>query len=159
MDARQLIRELRLDEILVILLDHEYRDLVYYICGVLVNLASDPACSLRLAEECKVIAKLTDVLQDCPKDDQELKLCSVKVLTNLTLDERVTWQPSELANVRGALKSITSPGEKGNENHLKETADKETVSTCLSQLVELATHLLARLPLPDFACVVEGCGR
>merc|ERR1719305_75021 len=38
-DARKCMVSLRLDEILVILLDHQDRDLVFYVCGALVNLA------------------------------------------------------------------------------------------------------------------------
>jgi len=50
-DVRTLIVELRLDEVLTILIDHEDRDLVYYVCGVLVNLAADVVCAARLVAE------------------------------------------------------------------------------------------------------------
>merc|ERR1712066_949626 len=43
-DARHCMASLRLDEILVILLDHNSSDLVYSVSGVLVNLGSDAYC-------------------------------------------------------------------------------------------------------------------
>eukprot|EP00971_Amphidinium_carterae_P147255 2918081-Amphidinium_carterae.1 len=49
---------LRLDEILVILIDHDDRDLVFYVCGALVNLAADPSCTERLASVCAIYGKL-----------------------------------------------------------------------------------------------------
>merc|ERR1719199_1546645 len=51
-DARACMSEIRLDEILVILLDHDDRDLVFYVCGALVNLAADPQCNKRLMSVC-----------------------------------------------------------------------------------------------------------
>ena len=44
---------------LVILLEHSNRDLVFFLCGVLVNLAADPVCAQRLAQ-LKVVAKLVE---------------------------------------------------------------------------------------------------
>merc|ERR1719265_204352 len=48
-DARQWITELRIDEILSILLAHYDRNLVFYACGALVNLAADPSYNRRLS--------------------------------------------------------------------------------------------------------------
>merc|ERR1719265_2643476 len=50
-DARQWITELRIDEILAILMGHDDRDLVFYSCGALVNLAADSEHGTRLCRE------------------------------------------------------------------------------------------------------------
>ena len=60
---------LRLDEILVILLDHDDRDLAFYACGALVNLAADPESIPRLTDATPAVPKLTKLLADAPADD------------------------------------------------------------------------------------------
>ena len=62
---------LRLDEILVILLDHDDRDLVFYACGALVNLAADPDCIPRLTDSTPAVQKLTKLLADAPSNDSQ----------------------------------------------------------------------------------------
>ncbi|CAE7887380.1 ARMC2, partial [Symbiodinium microadriaticum] len=49
-DVRQWMVELRIDEVLSILLSHHDRDLVFYSCGAFVNLAADPDVSKHLRE-------------------------------------------------------------------------------------------------------------
>merc|ERR1711964_60966 len=110
-DARQQLLQLRVDEVLVILLDHSNRDLVYYLCGVLVNLAADPACAPRLAS-LKVTVKLAELLHDAP-EDVELALCVCKVLANLSLDASVEWVPAELVSLQ---RTCTAQLESGQED-------------------------------------------
>mmetsp|Transcript_112138 Transcript_112138/g.216028 ORF Transcript_112138/g.216028 Transcript_112138/m.216028 type:complete len:888 (+) Transcript_112138:157-2820(+) len=166
--ARRCMAELRLDEILVILLSHYHRDLVYYVCGVLVNLASDPECSMRLTAESPVGQKLGELLRDA--DDTALRLVAVKVLTNLSLVD-IQWSESDLQCLRNGLEPLTAAV----EEHAEDAADR-------LQLAELAQKLLERLPEPAgangpssavcevvggsaagadgfFYCQVPGCGR
>merc|ERR1712182_189528 len=49
-DARGILVQLRVDEVLGILLDHTNRDLVFYLCGVLANLSLDPSVPWAPAE-------------------------------------------------------------------------------------------------------------
>lgn len=165
--ARRCMAELRLDEILVILLSHYHRDLVYYVCGVLVNLASDPDCSLRLTTESPVGQKLGELLRDA--DDIALKLVAVKVLTNLCMVD-IEWSEQDLQSLRSGLAPLVT---------VEELAEDATDRL---QLAELSEKLLQRLPEPSggevcgtsgggvradgvpagdgfFYCQVPGCGR
>lgn len=131
-DARHILLQLRVDEVLVILLEHSNRDLVFFLCGVLVNLAADPVCAQRLAQ-LKVVGKLVELLEDAA-DDPELLLCASKVLANLTLDAGVAWVPADLAALQrtaGALAARPAGSE-----------DAETQS----QLGELLRHLAHARP-------------
>eukprot|EP00928_Gymnodinium_smaydae_P012508 TRINITY_DN14531_c0_g5_i1.p1 TRINITY_DN14531_c0_g5~~TRINITY_DN14531_c0_g5_i1.p1 ORF type:complete len:868 (-),score=193.45 TRINITY_DN14531_c0_g5_i1:100-2646(-) len=133
-EARRCMAQIRVDEILAILLDHDDRDLVFYVCGALVNLAADPESVTRLTTVCPVLQKLGKLLVDAPADDIQLQLVAVKVLTNLSLDPGATWPASSSEDVRGALQQmIASEG-------APENAEEK------QQLVELAQHLLGRLP-------------
>jgi len=141
---------------------------VYYVCGVLVNLASDPECSMRLTAESPVGQKLGELLRDA--DDTALRLVAVKVLTNLSLVD-IQWSESDLQCLRNGLEPLTAAV----EEHAEDAADR-------LQLAELAQKLLERLPEPAgangpssavcevvggsaagadgfFYCQVPGCGR
>jgi len=120
---------LRIDEVLVILLEHTNRDLVYYICGVLVNLAADSSCNGRLIQ-LKAVPKLVDLLEDAT-DDVELLLCTCKVLANLSLDQAVCWVPQELAHLQRTTRGVVD----------KLTTLQQGEST--QQLAELLHHLAA----------------
>jgi hypothetical protein len=130
-DARAVLVQLRVDEVLAILLEHTNRDLVFYLCGVLVNLAADPMCAQRLAQ-LKVVPKLIELLEDAPEDDTELALCACKVLANMTLDEAVPWVPSDLASLQRAAAEVR------NRNGKSPNRD--------SQLHDLLNHLATAQP-------------
>jgi len=132
-DVRHCMANLRIDEILVILLDHDDRDLVYYVCGALVNLAADPDCTSHLMSSSPVVLKLAKLLTDAPRDDDALQLVAVKVLTNLSLDPSVCWASSAVARVRAALQQTLDSG-------------AAATSAERQQLAELAGQLQARLP-------------
>jgi len=106
--TRKHIRDLRIDEILGILLEHEERDIVYYVCGVLVNLASDFNCTSRLAS-CGVPTKLVSLIEEISCDDVNLNLCAVKVFTNLILDPSVSWDSDVLARLREVVEKRCEP--------------------------------------------------
>eukprot|EP00929_Paragymnodinium_shiwhaense_P055011 TRINITY_DN27592_c0_g2_i1.p1 TRINITY_DN27592_c0_g2~~TRINITY_DN27592_c0_g2_i1.p1 ORF type:complete len:962 (-),score=155.66 TRINITY_DN27592_c0_g2_i1:84-2969(-) len=177
-DARNCMASLRLDEVLVILLDHDDRDLVFYVCGALVNLAADAECTERLMTVCPLVEKLGRLLADVwDEKEMSLQLVSVKVLTNLSLDTSTTWPTHGSQEVRGALEMMIASDGSGLDEAA--AADRE-------QLLELSQHLLARLPpgsekplpTPDaaktaaqdsgakggggdanFVCPAPGCGR
>jgi len=107
-DARRCMADLRLDEILVILLDHNSSDLVFSVCGVLVNLGSDAYCTSRLIDACPVVEKLGNLLVDIPGDHVALQLVGVKVLTNLSLDSGVNWSSQDVEKICGALTQTLS---------------------------------------------------
>jgi hypothetical protein len=130
-DARGILVQLRVDEVLGILLDHTNRDLVFYLCGVLVNLAADPPCARRLAQ-LKVVPKLVELLEDAPLEDTELALCACKVLANLSLDPSVPWAPAELAAMQRAAGEVR-------DRHSAEGDDAR-------QLQDLLQHLSAAQP-------------
>jgi len=160
-DARKCMVSLRLDEILAILLDHDDRDLVFYSCGALVNLAADPECTPRLTGSTPAVEKLGKLLGDAPTDDPLLQLVAVKVLTNLSLDSQATWSATDIEAVRSALLQTIAES--------KELADISE----RQQLIELSQQLVSRLPeSPEaepgsadgaakdwFYCTAPGCGR
>jgi hypothetical protein len=158
-DARRCMAEIRLDEILTILLDHDDRNLVFYVCGALVNLASDPECTPRLTSACPVVGKLGKLLCDAPPDDTALQLVAVKVLTNLSRDPAgTTWSNAASEDVREALQQILA--ESSQEVEQLEP-DEE-----MRQLLDLSQQLLARLAPAapantggEWTCPVPGCLR
>lgn len=133
-DARRCMAEIRLDEILTILLDHDNRDLVFYVCGALVNLAADPVCTPRLTSACPLVQKLGRLLGDALPEDSGLQLVAVKVLTNLSLDPGASWPSFGIAEVREALQQLT-----------EEPEEEDGPSEERHQLLELSRLLLARL--------------
>lgn len=95
-DVRQWIRELRMDEVLAILLAHDDRDLVLYACGTLVNMAADGGTSGRLlCRNHDLHVKLASVIRDAPEDDGDLIAVAVKVLANLCLGRAAEADASE----------------------------------------------------------------
>jgi len=168
-DARQTVKSLRLDEILVILLDHDHRDLVFYVCGALVNLAADPDCTSRLTTVCAMPQKLGQLLGDVLLEDVGLQLVAVKVLTNLSLDPNVSWLSQDVVSIREALQELVS-------GQLEPPDNETNVSDGPSeaeQMMTLSQQLLCRLPEPDqirqeekvwekariHVCDAVGCGR
>ncbi|CEM36404.1 unnamed protein product [Vitrella brassicaformis CCMP3155] len=113
-DVRLMLQESRIDEALVLLLDHTYRDLVYYITGVLVNLAADHDCSQRLlstdcadADGIGLIPRLVELIRDAARErDAELVGLACKVLTNLALDRHLQWDPSDLEILHAQLSCL-----------------------------------------------------
>lgn len=106
-DARRWMYEFRIDEILCILLAHDDRDLVFYVCGALVNMASEPHSVQRLTSG-GVRSKLASVLKDAESDDGDLMLCVVKTLANLRLDAsaEASWCEEERLAVREGLQRV-----------------------------------------------------
>jgi len=137
-DARQWISELRIDEALAILLAHSDRDLVFYSCGALVNMAADPTVGGRLCREAALPTKLVALLCDAPEADTELLLVAVKVLSNLCLknEDEELWPQDTVRDARTgvqrALDLAAASREKSEE-----------------LLLDLAQKLLEMLPVED----------
>eukprot|EP00397_Hematodinium_sp_SG-2012_P006301 GEMP01006329.1.p1 GENE.GEMP01006329.1~~GEMP01006329.1.p1 ORF type:complete len:855 (+),score=184.89 GEMP01006329.1:129-2693(+) len=171
--TRMHIRDLRIDEILGILLEHDDRDIVYYACGVLVNLASDFSCTARLAS-CGVPGKLATLMQEISWDDVDLNLCVVKVFTNLLLDTDVRWDPDVLSRIQNYLRekyreSSSRPGSAGsvsaheNDVGIIQRCENGSCNAPLNEktdaLRKLVGNLLNKLPTPRYCCPEDGCGR
>eukprot|EP00931_Biecheleriopsis_adriatica_P069547 TRINITY_DN4337_c0_g2_i2.p1 TRINITY_DN4337_c0_g2~~TRINITY_DN4337_c0_g2_i2.p1 ORF type:complete len:850 (+),score=220.80 TRINITY_DN4337_c0_g2_i2:95-2644(+) len=125
-DARHWIAELRIDEVLTILLAHGDRDLVFYSCGALVNLAADSGTASRLCQGRALRTKLAALLQEAPSDDDELLMVAMKVLSNLHLDPHGEnqWHQEEAAALQAGLHRVSEIcGSEGWEA-LKELADR-----------------------------------
>jgi len=140
-DARRCMAGLRIDEILVILLDHDDPGLVFYVCGALVNLAADPECSVRLMNSSPIARKLGKLLSEAPPDDPALRLVAVKVLTNLSLDPSIGWAPTDVEAIHSILEQIPADC----EEVAMEDDDEQTISD-RNQLLSLSHELLLRLP-------------
>ena len=84
-DVRKCVQELGLDEVIVAHLEvQEHEDLLYYLCGVLVNLAADPDCATRMVKECGgVVGLLLKQLEGVEAGGFALVL--LKVLINLAV--------------------------------------------------------------------------
>mmetsp|Transcript_1959 Transcript_1959/g.4686 ORF Transcript_1959/g.4686 Transcript_1959/m.4686 type:complete len:868 (+) Transcript_1959:101-2704(+) len=146
-DARRWISELRVDEVLAILLAHDDRDLVFYACGALVNIVADFETGRRLCSGCDLRIKLADLLRDAPAEDDELVLVVVKVLSNLVLDgASAHWPEAELGAVRVGLSRAC------------EVLEGISLQAGLETPAALAARLLASLPLCEAGLNGTGCG-
>ena len=77
----------RSDEIFVLLLEHENRDIVMSVCGVLMNLAAcDEGKKLIRSKDTQGINKLLSVIRDAGTNDLEMSTLACKVLHNSCLD-------------------------------------------------------------------------
>jgi len=137
-DARRCMAEIRLDEVLVILLDHDDLELVFYVCGVLVNMAADRECAMRLLGVCPTVAKLTNLLADAPSEHADLQFVIVQALANLAIDH-------ELISAVGAVESLRTALESVLEMMTRQCADAEQTDRH-RQVVQLASRTLEQLP-------------
>eukprot|EP00742_Colponemidia_sp_Colp-10_P010569 GILJ01011618.1.p1 GENE.GILJ01011618.1~~GILJ01011618.1.p1 ORF type:complete len:893 (+),score=114.41 GILJ01011618.1:70-2748(+) len=160
-DVRRQMERLRVVEALSILLDHTLRDLVFYVCGVFVNMSSDSSQCASLASSGCVV-KLVSVVRDTGIEDPELAVNAAKVLANLCQCRNLILNDSDLS----ALKSLTDVANDCREcmegsEYLSESEEKrqflEDVKALHSILVSLTTQLTAT----DCAynCPAPGCGR
>jgi hypothetical protein len=77
----------RSDEVFVLLLEHENRDIVMSVCGVLMNLAAcDEGKQLLRSKDTDGINKLLCVVRDAGTNDLEMSTLACKVLHNACLD-------------------------------------------------------------------------
>eukprot|EP00930_Biecheleria_cincta_P086793 TRINITY_DN76042_c0_g1_i1.p1 TRINITY_DN76042_c0_g1~~TRINITY_DN76042_c0_g1_i1.p1 ORF type:complete len:796 (+),score=112.47 TRINITY_DN76042_c0_g1_i1:348-2390(+) len=114
--SRLCIVEIRLDEVLTILLDHGDADLVYYSCGALVNLAADAVCRSRLLNACPIVEKLSKLIAEIPPGHDDLQRIAVQVLANLSIDRESMQTASGLESLRSMLPPLV------NESNVRELA-------------------------------------
>eukprot|EP00929_Paragymnodinium_shiwhaense_P096320 TRINITY_DN57884_c0_g1_i1.p1 TRINITY_DN57884_c0_g1~~TRINITY_DN57884_c0_g1_i1.p1 ORF type:complete len:985 (-),score=175.65 TRINITY_DN57884_c0_g1_i1:53-3007(-) len=134
-DARRCIADERLDEVLVLKLDSDDRDLVFYVCGALVNLSADRESRERLLKVCplmlrKISALLSDVWDD---QDEELMMVVVQVLTNLFAAEAAIWPAPVVEVIHEVLQDVIKA---------KAPAEPDSDDT---ELLQLATYLVSQL--------------
>lgn len=67
---------------LVLVLDHTLRDLVFYSVGIIINMSLHEKVRPALLEM-KVVDKLIDVLKDANLEDMELAKVAAKAIHNL----------------------------------------------------------------------------
>jgi len=163
------IRDLRIDEILGILLEHDDRNIVYYTCGVLVNLASDLNCTHKLVT-CGVPVKLTTLMEEISWGDTDANVCVLKVFTNLLMDDTIEWDPDLLERL-GTLLTDRMTKENNTSNESVEDQDAEDQDAeedektsvlkkeKMEALHRLAENFLQKLPSPRYACPADECGR
>ena len=86
-NLRQYLTASRSDEIFVLLLEHENRDIVMSVCGVLMNLAaSQEGKTLIRGQDTQGLNKLLGVVRDAGTNDLEMSILACKVLHNACLD-------------------------------------------------------------------------
>lgn len=142
-DARQWMVELRIDEILAIFMAHNDRDLVFYACGALVNVAADIDQGTRLCCQVGLRLKLATVIRDAPPEDAELQLVAVQVLSNLQLsgNSEAVWAEGELAAVRSSLAQVETELEASTMG-----LEADPISTNLGDLVQKLRESLPAFP-------------
>ena len=67
---------------LILVLDHTLRDLVFYSVGIIINMSLHEKVRPALLEM-KVVDKLIDVLKDANLEDMELAKVAAKAIHNL----------------------------------------------------------------------------
>jgi len=91
-----LMAEKRLDTMMVLLLNHSNSEIVFNVCGVLMNLVAYPHNKQFLLQE-NGVEKLMEVIFQCGIQDLNMSLIVCKVLYNLTVgDLEATFTPSQV---------------------------------------------------------------
>ena len=79
---------------LVVVLDHTVRDLVFYSVGIIINMSLHEEVRPALLKH-QVVDKLIDVLKDANLEDMDLARVSIKAIHNLQVqdarDNGVNW--------------------------------------------------------------------
>lgn len=82
-EVREMLREIKGDQLMVALLDHDNQEIVYTVCGVLMNLMSDLEGRIMLKES-GGIRSLVEVLQQSGGNDWPLAGMVCKTLWNFS---------------------------------------------------------------------------
>lgn len=90
--VREYITKSRIDEALIIMVEHGNTDIVYAVCGVLVNMTSDPR-GIKAIQEHGAIEKLLDVLEKC---NVSLALVILKIIHNICLNNEAFGENSKI---------------------------------------------------------------
>uniref|UniRef100_A0A0G4GB43 C2H2-type domain-containing protein n=1 Tax=Chromera velia CCMP2878 TaxID=1169474 RepID=A0A0G4GB43_9ALVE len=159
-DVRLQMRDTGTDALVVALLDHSYRDLVYYATGALVNLSADRDCAPSLlSDACSggVAERLSELLIDAGRgNDWSLVGLVAKVITNLAIDTSLVWLPGDLASLHGALLKVAEMIAEGGQERQKQKQTADDAES-LSELNSLLLRLHDTLPPPRFVCPSPDC--
>lgn len=87
-DTRRLVAELRGTEMVIIMLDHRCRDVVYASCGVLLNYGSDTDLAHTDAMEINgAVGKLFEILSRAIVEDADIAVVACKALCNMAMNK------------------------------------------------------------------------
>jgi hypothetical protein len=145
-EVRELLREKQADELMVILLDHSNREVVFTVCGVLMNLMGDDVGRDKLRST-DVLSNLTNVLAQAGSFDWQLAGMICKTLWNFSdgvSDAYVSASECFGEEVCGDLLHTLS--ELLNEEQVIASAhDEGTVALWREDFAPVGQHLLARM--------------
>lgn len=72
-------------DVLLLLIQNNLRELVYYGIGILINVSLHKDCRVAVLSR-PFIDKLTNVVRDCNIEDMDLAKSAIKALLNLTAE-------------------------------------------------------------------------
>ena len=136
--VREYMNKARIDEALVILIDHANIDIVFAVCGVLVNLASDSGgVHLALMRDSGAIEKLLDLLE---RSSVSLALIILKIFHNICLNVSTdsVFSEDEIDHMDSLLTDILTQGydsEEMSEQDLTMVGDMVDVAQQLQQII------------------------
>eukprot|EP01116_Phalansterium_solitarium_P021419 TRINITY_DN6651_c0_g1_i1.p1 TRINITY_DN6651_c0_g1~~TRINITY_DN6651_c0_g1_i1.p1 ORF type:complete len:756 (+),score=297.80 TRINITY_DN6651_c0_g1_i1:221-2488(+) len=148
--VRELMAQLKADEMAVLLLDHSNKEVVYNVCGVLMNLMADPA-SKHVLPAGDGVEKLLDVLNEAAEDkaapNAVLASTVCKTLYNFSLDNGDDYFTAEQhLQLNDILLRITDPEHRLMK--LASDADRENFLQVVGQFREVLQSPSGLVPLP-----------
>ncbi len=140
-DVRAWMHETRVDEVMLILIDHSRIDIVRSICGVLINLANDAnARHSEMFASGSIIDRLMDVLD---RADVHLVTLILQILHNLTLVDNL-YKKEQIQQLRDTIIEMS--------HHLQDEVEAEEQDRdpsyeleAIERLQKVATNLLHQL--------------
>lgn len=151
-DVLQFLGDHQILDGLVVLLDHSSREIVYTVCGVLMNAALDPDARIRICdvrqlpsgsggEAIDARALLTGILASAGTEDLEMSCIAAKVLYNLVLPTSDSETAKFISSKEGEelKKTVASvlrdlQANRRAEEEEDESEDQDTLREVLSQL-------------------------
>ncbi|TMW58223.1 hypothetical protein Poli38472_011811 [Pythium oligandrum] len=150
-DVLQVMREHKVLEGFVILLDHSHREIVYTVCGVLMNAALDDATRMALLSVSTSDARalLTGILDAAGLDDVAMSCIAAKALHNLLLRTKDAKDDGEHAYrrymasedgaalkrvVQSVLQPLEKPSQRRTDEDEEDEAQRNELQTVLAKL-------------------------
>jgi hypothetical protein len=119
-DVRKLMQQSKGTEIVILLLDHSHREIVFTACGVLVNFAADAECKALFNRE--IVVKLTELMDDALEDDVSIATIVAKVLVNVAITAPNVFDNEISSTLRDLLEPELDPMEGEDSQELQEVA-------------------------------------
>eukprot|EP00753_Platysulcus_tardus_P002672 PLAT1177.2.p1 GENE.PLAT1177.2~~PLAT1177.2.p1 ORF type:complete len:783 (-),score=426.14 PLAT1177.2:741-2855(-) len=146
--ARVALFRCRVHEMLLLLLDHSVRDVVFTVCGVLINVVGDAEHASLLAEDgLAAVPRLVDVLRAASLADLPMASRALMVLTNAAL--RFPFEEEDISSLRATLDELVSALVDEDEDGKEVVYDDASGER--SQFVALSEDLLAALRAQEAA--------